>query len=131
MGDLQHISKETARSRVLIVHGESAERARLRSLLRAEFKCVADEAASVTEAVTCLGRTRYDLVLCDHHVAGESGLDVFRFLKKVAPRGTFFLLFTGPQETRAIPETSQIVTVEAPSSEELVDAIRFLGVPVR
>lgn len=61
------------------------------------FEC--DIAVSVAQARYRLKTSRYDLVVSDLHMPGESGLDLFRYVASLFPR-TGFVLMTGSIDSR-------------------------------
>jgi len=58
-----------------------------------------DLAISVEQARNCLKRSRYDVIVSDFSMPGESGLDLFRYVLSMYP-GTPFVLITGYDDVR-------------------------------
>ena len=72
-----------ARSNILIIDDDAQIRELLRQLLSAEFEC--QEVASAEAALTLLGHTKFNLVICDIHMGGISGLDLVPQILKRSP----------------------------------------------
>jgi len=78
---------ETATLHVLIVDDELLARSRLRTLLSDCFEpkaVVSGEAENAVTAHQLLAGHRFDVVLLDIHMPGESGLDIARALQQVS-----------------------------------------------
>ena len=69
---------------VLMVDDDSAIRRQLRGVLEDEGHTTA-EAATATDAYAALERQRFDVVLLDIRMPGESGLDALTRIREVAP----------------------------------------------
>ena len=66
-----------------------------------------DLAVSAEQARSCLERSRYDVVVSDFSMPGESGLDLFRFVSSVYPE-TSFVLITGCDDMRIKRESMRM-----------------------
>ena len=105
--------------RVLIVDDEALARSRLRRLLgqcTAPAAAVVAEAANAAEALSRLGRDRFDLALLDIHMPGADGLKLAQLL-------------------RERPDAPRVVFVTAHAQHALkafeVEAVDYLTKPVR
>lgn len=67
--------------RVLLVAEAAEHRERLRRTLR-DLPLELQEAAGAAAASTALDRQRFDVVLCEHGMAGAGGLEVLRALRQ-------------------------------------------------
>ena len=72
---------DQALTKILVVEDEEALRFSLREGLEM-FGHQADAAAGLREAHECIAETRYDLVLTDLNLIGESGLDLIKTLRE-------------------------------------------------
>jgi putative nucleotidyltransferase with HDIG domain len=85
-------------SQMLVVDDDPAVRALLCNIFRAqEFECEAAESGE--EALEMVEKQRFDVIICDLHMPGISGL---QFLEKAKPRcpSTAFLFATGEGNVR-------------------------------
>lgn len=85
------LSKLIRKVKLLYVEDEEDVASVLRNALYAKYECSVDIARDGEEAVDCLNRNKYDLILLDLVLKPSArgvpmnGVDVFRYIKKVAP----------------------------------------------
>ncbi|HXJ32923.1 MAG TPA: sigma-54 dependent transcriptional regulator, partial [Candidatus Eisenbacteria bacterium] len=88
-------------ARILVVDDERAIGIAIQRLLAARGHEV-DTARSVTEAVARLGRGAVHLVITDLNLAGESGMDVLRWVKEHAPDTAVIMITAYGSERTAV-----------------------------
>jgi len=66
-----------------------------------------DRAVSAEQAHNRLERSRYDVVVSDFKMPGESGLDLFRYVSSMYPE-TLFVLITGCSDLRIKRESMKM-----------------------
>jgi osomolarity two-component system response regulator SKN7 len=85
------LSKLIRKVKLLYVEDEEAIATTLRNALYAKYECSVDIANNGEEAICYLNHTKYDLILLDLVLKPSasgvhmSGVDVFRYIKKVTP----------------------------------------------
>ncbi|MDX6683917.1 MAG: hypothetical protein QOF86_45 [Baekduia sp.] len=117
--------------RVLVVDDHPVLRAGLEAVLRAEpgFRCVGG-AADGDAMWRLLRRTRPDVVVLDHRLGHEDGIELCRALK-AEPVAPAVLLYTADPnhatEQAAIAAGASGIVDKAVDVDELFDAIRVAG----
>lgn len=79
--------------RILVVDDEEGFRFTVGCILRKEGYLV-DEVAGYAEATACIQAAKYDLVLVDIMLSGDSGIDLLRDIKAISP-ATQVVMITG------------------------------------
>ncbi|MGY8689604.1 MAG: response regulator, partial [Verrucomicrobiales bacterium] len=119
---------EVAKSRVLVVEDERPLLSYLSTLLSREYEV--HTAQSTAEAETILQDNDVQVVLCDHDMPGEKGLDFLSRMRNVRPK-TQRILLTGHAETevflKAINEGDVLKFLVKPSSMDEIRRAVELG----
>ncbi len=115
------------RSRVLVVEDERPLLSYLSALLNREYEVFTAE--STTEAEKIITDRDVQVVLCDHDMPGEKGLDFLSRMRQARPK-TQRILLTGHAETdvflKAINEGDVLKFLVKPSSmDEIRDAVEL------
>lgn len=118
---------DTPKSRVLVVEDERPLLSYLSTLLTREYEVYTAE--STAEAETILHDQDVQVVLCDHDMPGEKGLDFLSRMRTVRPK-TQRILLTGHAETdvflKAINEGDVLKFLVKPSSmDEIRNAVEL------
>lgn len=118
----------TPKSRVLVVEDERPLLSYLSTLLTREYEVYTAE--STAEAETILHDQDVQVVLCDHDMPGEKGLDFLSRMRAVRPK-TQRILLTGHAETdvflKAINEGDVLKFLVKPSSMDEIRGAVELG----
>lgn len=118
---------ETPKNRVLVVEDERPLLSYLSTLLTREYEVFTAE--STKEAESIIQDRDVQVVLCDHDMPGEKGLDFLSRMRTVRPK-TQRILLTGHAETdvflRAINEGDVLKFLVKPSSmDEIRNAVEL------
>lgn len=118
---------DTPKSRVLVVEDEKPLLSYLSTLLTREYEVHTAETTSQAENI--LSDIDVHVVLCDHDMPGEKGLDFLTRMRSVRPK-TQRILLTGHAETdvflKAINEGDVLKFLVKPSSmEEIRNAVEL------
>ncbi len=114
--------------RVLVADDHAILRKGIKQIL-AEIpgvECV-DEAANGQEALSKVGKERYDLVLLDIAMPGRSGLDILKQLKTEKPNLPVLILSMHPEEqyaVRALKAGASGYLTKESAPDELIDAVQ-------
>jgi DNA-binding NarL/FixJ family response regulator len=113
--------------KILLADDHAVVRSGLKQILADEFRrATFGEASNAHEALTLLGKEKWDVVLLDITMQGRSGLDVLREIKKLRPRLPVLVLSMHPENQFAVrvlkKGASGYITKES-APEELVGAI--------
>ncbi len=93
---------------ILIVEDDPGTRMILKDILRKEGYLNVVEASSGEEALSKLNESRFDLVICDWHMPGISGLQLFERIKESPNIETMpVLMVTGETEKSMIMKAIQ------------------------
>lgn len=82
--------------RILVVDDDESMRWILDEYLRSSLNCAVVGVGSVNEAHRLLREELFDLVICDFHMEGETGLDLLQHLVVEDIRLPFFLYTSSP-----------------------------------
>jgi CheY-like chemotaxis protein len=113
----------------LVVDDDPDIRELLQVALGTFFGCQVEVAHSAAEAIRKIERRNFSFVVCDLLLGGESGMDVFYFLRNHPERAAPFVLFSGNASTLLPFEREQILTVNKTDLNRLLDVIEGLGFP--
>src|ERR1044071_186308 len=113
--------------KILLADDHAVVRSGLKQSLADECRrATFGEASNAHEALTLLGKEKWDVVLLDITMQGRSGLDVLREIKKLRPRLPVLVLSMHPENQFAVrvlkKGASGYITKES-APEELVGAI--------
>ena len=112
----------------LIVDDHVVVRSGLRQMLADGFPGAGfGEAGSAAEALQCVLKGKWDLVLLDVSLPGRSGLDALADLRQVSPRLPVIMLSMHPESefaVRALKAGAAGYLTKQSAAEELLDAVR-------
>ena len=112
--------------RTLVVDDDAIVREWVRVTLAGSEFAVAGEAATRAEALRVAGLRRFDVILVDYRLAGQSGLDLIKELRATGNR-TPAVLITATAETglneRAREAGAQGTALKSSSKDDLVAAL--------
>ena len=114
--------------RILITEDHAVVRQGLKLILADHFKnAVFGEARNATEALACVWKQKWDVVLLDITMPGRSGLEVLKEIKHSRPRLPVLILSMHPEDQFAVrllkAGAAGYLTKES-AGEELVGAIK-------
>lgn len=114
------------RGPVLLVDDEPALLDALKQGMAAEFDV--ETAISAAAAETLIGTRRYAVLICDHMLPGEAGLDFLVRMRELHP-GTRRILLTGYMNPELISRSVSVAELSAclikpVHAAELADAVR-------
>jgi DNA-binding NarL/FixJ family response regulator len=114
--------------RILVADDHEVVRKGLTKVLAEALRPVdVDEAKTGSEALSKLGKRKYDLVVLDIKMPGKSGLEVLKEIKQQQPRLPVLILSMHPEEqfaVRAIRAGASGYLTKECAGDELVLAIR-------
>ena len=113
----------------LVVDDDPDIRQLLQLALGTFFGCQVEVAPSAAEAIQKIERRNYSFVVCDLLLGGDSGMDVYYFLRNHPERSAPFVLFSGNASSLLPFEREQIVAVEKTDLNRLLDVIEAMGFP--
>jgi DNA-binding NarL/FixJ family response regulator len=117
--------------KVLIAETHPIVRRGLQQLLQESSEIVvAGEASDGNEALQEIAKTFYDLILLDFSLAGRSGLDVLRQLRRDKPELNVLILGDYPEEQYAawaLKEGARGYLTKERAPEELLTAVREIA----
>jgi DNA-binding NarL/FixJ family response regulator len=114
--------------RILITEDHAVVRQGLKLILADHFKhAVFGEARNATEALNCVWKEKWDVVVLDITMPGRSGLEVLKEIKRSRPRLPVLILSMHPEDQFAVrllkAGAAGYLTKES-AGEELVGAIK-------
>jgi two-component system, NarL family, invasion response regulator UvrY len=114
--------------RILIADDHAVVRRGLRQILAEAFKrAIFGEAANSQEALECVWKEPWDIVILDLTMPGRSGLEVLKEMKRARPKLPVLILSMHPEDQFAVrllkAGASGYMTKES-APEELVGAIK-------
>jgi DNA-binding response OmpR family regulator len=98
----------------------------LRVFLKREMNVDVTEAPSGHAGIKQIQTNHFDLVVCDLIMPDSSGLDVMAYLRARLEIDTWFILFTCAKNTLSHRQLENIVAIEKPGYEELIETIKWL-----
>ncbi len=116
---------------ILLVYGHALSRHMVSDLIQAErAMCLADEAASVNEAITKTRQRKFDVVVLDISGPEKNGLEIFCDFKQASP-GTPVLVINGSDQIERIVNFIRLgcdaYLPYTATSEQVIPAIRALS----
>lgn len=93
------------------------------------FGCQVEVAASAAEAIRKIEDRSFSFIVCDLLLGGDSGMDVFYFLRDNPEKAAPFILFSANTSSLLPFERNQIVAVEKSDLNRLLDLIEEMGFP--
>src|ERR1700704_1655089 len=114
--------------RILLADDHAVVRRGLKQILADEFKkAVFGEARNATEALDCVWKEKWDVVVLDITMPGRSGLEVLKEIKRSRPDLPVLILSMHPEDQFAVrllkAGAAGYLTKES-AGEELVGAIQ-------
>lgn len=95
--DVEGVTRRAGKQRLLLVEDEPVLRDALTRLLDRDYHV--EVAADMDEAVVHLDAASFDAVLADHHLPGQSGLELLEVVKRRRPE-TVRILISGDEDVR-------------------------------
>lgn len=114
--------------RVLVVDDDVDIRQMLALALTTFFVCDVVAASSAREALRYIDSEPYQLVICDLVLGTDSGVVVFQRLRAEGFRSPF-ILFSANCASLSPFERDQMMAIEKPQLNELLDAVEAVGIP--
>lgn len=114
--------------KILIADDHPIYRRGLKDLLHDSFEGVEiDEAENSNQALCCIGKSDYQIILLDIAMPGRSGLEIVKDIKKASPRLPVLMLSVYPEEqyaVRALKSGASGYLTKKSVPDELIEAIK-------
>jgi|SRR5437867_531431 len=113
--------------RILLVDDHTIIRDGLKQILSRDFpQALFGEARNAREALSLIEKTRWNVILLDITMPGQSGLDVLKQIKSVQPEAQVLVVTMHPEDqyaTRVLKAGASGYLTKETASEEVVNAL--------
>jgi DNA-binding NtrC family response regulator len=92
---MRNVYKDLGVENILLIGEDPWSRESLSTFFRI-MECNMQSAENAMEAVVAVSRNRFDLILCEHHIPGMSGITLLKMLENIHPGAVKFLFTSYP-----------------------------------
>jgi DNA-binding NtrC family response regulator len=97
---MRNVYKDLGVENILLIGEDPWSRESLSTFFRI-MECNMQSAENAMEAVVAVSRSRFDLILCEHHLPGMSGITLLKMLENIHPGAVKFLFTSYPVQKLA------------------------------